>query len=311
MLSRLSTPVLALLAVLLPQQVSFTPRFVPGDEFRLEIKHTREDSRQAAAGFTATTPVAVRVVSTGAAGTVLDWTPGNVQVTGSLAEQPDPATDLASEVIGDVTIRIALDPDGSFGRVENSKELLSKLTAVLDVAIAELERGKAVEESRKMRELMGQILTPQNLLNMATRDIQTYVAMHGVELPSNKALDVPIRQANPFGGDPLSAVLRLRVESSTADTATLVSSTVYDTDALKKSTLALLERAAPPGKKPTDEELASFRLELSDEGRYVFDTKLGLFRTVSVTRRTGTSAGSVKAARTDRYDIRLVTPPKR
>jgi hypothetical protein len=280
MLSRLSTPVLALLAVLLPQQVSFTPRFVPGDEFRLEIKHTREDSRQAAAGFTATTPVAVRVVSTGAAGTVLDWTPGNVQVTGSLAEQPDPATDLASEVIG-------------------------------DVAIAELERGKAVEESRKMRELMGQILTPQNLLNMATRDIQTYVAMHGVELPSNKALDVPIRQANPCGGDPLSAVLRLRVESSTADTATLVSSTVYDTDALKKSTLALLERAAPPGKKPTDEELASFRLELSDEGRYVFDTKLGLFRTVSVTRRTGTSAGSVKAARTDRYDIRLVTPPKR
>jgi hypothetical protein len=304
-------PVFALLAVLLPQQVSFIPRFVPGDEFRLEIKHTREDSRQAAAGFTATTPVAVRVVSAGAAGTVLDWTPGNVQVTGSLAEPPDPATELASELIGDVTIRIALDPDGSFGRVENSKDLLTKLTAVLDVAIAELERGKPAEEGRKVRELMGQILTPQNLLNMATRDIQTYVAMHGVELPLNKALDVPIRQANPFGGDPLSAVLRLRVDSSTEETATLVSSTVYDTDALKKSTLALLERAAPPGKKPTDQELASFRLELSDEGRYVFDTKLGLFRTVSVTRRTGTSAGSVKAARTDRYDIRLVTPPKR
>ena len=304
-------PILALIAVLSPQQVSFAPRFVAGDEFQLEIKHTREDSRQAAAGFTATTPVAVRVVSTGPAGTLLDWTPGDVEVTGALAETPDPATELASEVIGDVTIRVGLDPDGSFGRVENAKELLGKLTSVLDVAIGELERGKSADDTRKMRELMGQILTPQNLLNMATRDIQTYVAMHGVELPPNKPLDVPIRQANPFGGDPLSAVLRLRVESATADAATLLSSTVYDTDALKKSTLALLERAAPPGKKPTADELASFRLELSDEGRYVFDPKLGLFRSVTVTRRTGTSAGTAKATRSDRYDIRLVTPPKR
>ena len=311
MLSRVSVLIVALIAVLSPQQVSFTPRFVAGDEFRLEIKHTREDSRKASAGFTATTAVAVRVVSAGPAGTVLDWTPGDVEVTGSLAETSDPATELASEVIGEVTMRVGLDPDGSFGRLENSKELLTKLTAVLDVAIAELAQGKPAEETRKMRELIGQVLTPQNLLNMATRDIQTYVAMHGVELPSNKALDVPIRQANPFGGDPLSAVLRLRVESASSEATTLVSTTVYDTDALKKSTLALLERAAPPGKKPTDQELASFSLELADEGRYVFDTKLGLFRNVTVTRRTGTSAGATKATRSDRYDIRLVTPPKR
>ena len=311
MSARLTLPALALVAVLSPQQVSFTPRFVTGDEFTLQIRHSREDSRRPAANFTALTPVTVRVVSTGAAGTVLTWTPGDVEVEGGADALADPTAGLAGEIFDEATIRVALDPDGSFGRIENAKELLTKLTAVLDAVLSELEKGKSAEESRKVRELVGQVLTPQNLMNMATRDVQTYVAMHGVELPPAKPLDVPIRQPNPFGGDPLSAVLRLRVESSTAEAATLVSTTVYDTDALKKSTLALLERTAPAGKKPTPEELATFRLELSDEGRYVFDPKLGLFRSVTVTRRTGTSAGTVKATRSDRYEITLVTPPKR
>jgi hypothetical protein len=302
---------LGLLAVLSPQQVSFTPRFVTGDEFTLQIRHNREDSRRPAANFTATTPVTVRVVSTGASGTVLTWTPGDVDVEGGPDALADPTAGLAGEILDETTIRVALDPDGSFGRIENAKELLTKLTAVLDAVLSELEKGKPADESRKVRELMGQVLTPQNLINMATRDLQTYVAMHGVELPPARPLDVPIRQPNPFGGDPLSAVLRLRVESATADATTLVSSTVYDTDALKKSTLALLERTAPPGKKPTPEELATFTLELSDEGRYVFDPKLGLFRSVTVTRRTGTTAGTVKATRSDRYEITLATPPKR
>ncbi len=311
MLLRLATPAVTLAAVLLPQQLSFTPRFLAGDEFRLQVKHTREDSRQPAANFTATTPVAVRVVSSGAAGTVLDWTPGDVTVAGGDAAQADPTVGMAAEIFDDVSIRVALDPDGSFGKVENAKELLSKLNSVVEAVLAELEKGAPADQVRRARDVMGQMLTPQNLLNMATRDVQTWVAMHGVELPANRTLDVPVRQANPFGGEPLSATLRLRVASGTATEATLASDTVYDTAELRKATIALIERAAPPGKKPTADELSSFRLELSDEGRYLFDRALGLFREVVVTRRTGSSAGTVKASRTDRYEITLVTPPKR
>lgn len=311
MLLRLAAPAVALVAVLLPQELSFAPRFVAGDEFSLQVKHTREDSRQPAGNFTATTPVAVRVVTTGAAGTVLDWRPGDVTVAGGPAAMADPTAGLAGELFDDVSIRVALDPDGSFGKVENAKELLDKLNAALEVAIATMEKGRPAAEAGKVREVLAQILTPENLLNMATRDVQTWVAMNGVELPVNRALDVPVRQPNPFGGEPLTATLRLRAASDSARAATLLSETVYDTGELKKSTLALVERAAPQGRKPSAEEIASFSLELSDEGRYVFDRGIGLFREVVVTRRTGSSAGSVKATRSDRYEITLVTPPKR
>ena len=303
-------PLLAFVTVLFPQNVSFMPRFVAGDEFGLEVRHTRSDSRQAAANFSATTPIAVRVVSVSPAGTVLDWTPGEVTVTGG-AELSDPALQMAAEIVDDVTIRVALDPDGSFGSIANAKELLSKLQAVLEVVMTDLEKGKPAADAAKVRAMMAQILTPQNLLNMATREIQSYVSMHGVEIPATKALDIPIRQPNPFGGEPLSAVMRLRVEPGSASSVALLSETVFDTDALKKSTIAMLEQAAPAGKKPTAEELASFRIDLSDDGRYVFDPALGLFRQVTVTRKTVTTAGEAKATRSDRYDIRMITPPKR
>ena len=285
------------------QEIQVRPRLVAGDEFRLEVTRSRDDSSRPQMNFSMRTPVDVRVVSAKADGFVIDWHPGEGTFEAAEA-MSDPTLAMANEILGDLKFRIALDADGAFERVANETEILPKLQAMIDLVIREQVGTMEPAAAKRAEELVRQILSPANLLGIATRDAQAYVSMYGAELAVGDAVEVPVSQPSPFGPDPLPAVLKVRMVSASPQSATLTSTVTYDGEALKKMTVALISRAAV---KPPPDELAKFKLELTEDSKYVFDRKTGLFTEVTNDRRI--SSGEMR--RLERCVIKLVTAPKR
>jgi hypothetical protein len=290
-------------ALLVAQEIHLRPRLLPGDEFRLEVFRSREDSNRPQSNSASRTPVDVRVVSADAKGFVVLWTPGPSEFEGAGADF-DPTLGAASEIIGEQQFRIVLGPDGEFERVANEADLLPKLQAGVDLVIRAAMRDTPAAEAKRAEALVRQVLSPANLMTIATRDAQTYLSMYGAELAVGDAVEVPLSQPNPFGGDPLPAVLRVRMESASPESATISSAVVYDGDALKRMTVRIIAQAAVT---PPPDEVAKFKFEMSDNAKYVFDRKSGLFREVTNDRRI--TSGDMR--RLDRCVIRLVREPKR
>ena len=285
------------------QEVQITPRLVAGQEFRLEVIRSREDLSRPQNNYSSRTRVDVRVVSVGPAGFVIDWKPGLSVLEGS-ATAMDPVMRVAGKAMGDIALRIALGPDGGFDRVTNESDVIPTLQAVVDMLIREAARGVPEAEAKRAEAVVRSILTPANLVTLASQDIQTYVSMFGAEMAVGGTVEAKIDRPSPLGGEALPAVLRVHMPSATLDVATIQSTVTYDGEALKAMTAGILARAdgaAPP------EELAKLKLEMSDSTKYVFDRVVGLFREVSNERRI--QSGHLN--RVDRLSIKLVTPPKR
>ena len=285
------------------QDIHITPRLVAGQEFRLEVVRSREDASRPQNNYSTRTRVDVKVVSAGDAGFVLDWKPGVSVLEGS-AIALDPVMRVAGKAMGDVALRIALGPDGGFDGVTNETDVLPKLQAVVDMLIREAGREMSAADAKRAEAVVRSILTPANLVTLASQDVQTYVSMFGAEMAVGGTVEVKMNRPSPLGGDPLPAVLRVRMPSATPALATIESTVTYDGDALKAMTAGILARAdgtAPP------EEVAKLKLEMSDSTKYVFDRPAGLFREVTNERRI--QSGHLN--RVDRLSIRLVTAAKR
>lgn len=290
-------------SIVVAQEIQLRPRLIAGDEFRLEVTRSREDSAKPESNFVSKTPVDVRVVSANSTGFVIEWKPGLTFTEGG-AVASDETMRMAGEIMGDAVMRIVLDEDGSFVRVANQAELLPKLQAAIDLVIKESQGGMEPEAAKRAEQLVRTILSPSNIIALATRDVQTYVSLFGAPLRLNQPMEVPLQQPNPLGGAPLDAVLRLKMTALTAETATITSTITYDGDALKKMTVGLIAQASV---KPPPAEVEKFKLDMTDDTRYTYDRVTGLFREVSNDRRI--SSGVLK--RLDKVSIRLVRPPQR
>ena len=293
---------LAIAASSISQEVVLRPRLVAGDEFRIEVSQTREDSTNPQSNYTSKTPVTIKVLSATARGFIVEWRPNRTSLEGPGAKI-DPALITATQLIGDVSVKLALSADGEFERVENEAELLPKFQSLIDVLVRENAKTMPAEQADRFRAFIKEMLSPAVLVAIISKDAQTYLSMYGVALARGESVEARLEQPNPFGGDPIPAVLKLRMSEVTADTATLDATTTFDPAVLAKVTLGLLEKA---GQKAPD-EVTKLPFELIDTSKVVFDRKIGLISEVTVTR--GITFGPAK--RTERWLITLVTPPKR
>jgi hypothetical protein len=299
----LSTSLIATLlsAAYVAQEVQIRPRLVAGDEFQLELTRTREESRRPQVNHVSRTLIDVRVLSAGADGYVLDWKPGPATLEPKIEH---PLLSAANQLTGGVQFRIVLGADGEFERIANQAEVVSKLQAALDLVTQRLLQGIAADEAKRMEGVLRQMSSPELLIAVATNDLQTYFSLYGAAVAVGETVEGPIEQPNPFGGPPISAIVRARVVSVSAESATLTSSTMYDREALQKMVVALAGQLTV---ELPAEELAKLKLVMSDETRYVFDRPTGLFSEVTNERRV--SSGDL--GRLDKCVIRLLRGPRR
>jgi hypothetical protein len=285
------------------QDVTIVPKLRAGEGFQLEVIRTRENSSRSQQNSKARTLVDVRVVSAGPDGFVIEWAPGDTMLDNPQAA-PDPIVGVASQALRDIKFRLNLNVDGELTGVANQAEVAPKLKAVVDAIVRELSARVPDAQRKQFLDFMGQVLSADVLIASATRDAGTYFGLNGVSLASSEAVEIDIEQPNPLGGAALPARFSVRMESVTADTASLKTVTTYDGASLVRLTESLAKQAGAP---IAPDELAKLPpIEMADEGTYLFDRQMGLMREVVVSRRVTVGPNR----RLDAWRIRLLSGPR-
>jgi hypothetical protein len=300
----MSLTFLALAATASAQDIRITPKLRAGDAFRLEITRTRENSPASPQGGKSSTTIDVRVLTVTPEGSTLEWESGATAANIPAAQEP--LMLAASDAMSGMKPVIRLTPDGEVDGLVNEAEVLAKVQAAVDIIRRGLlEKMPPAANRQGFEAMLAQVLSPATLIGTVMRDARTYFGLNGVELAVGETPTADIEQPNPIGGEALPAKFSVHIESATADTAVLVTTTTYDGGALMRVTRQLLEKAGAP---VSPEELAKYpAMQMGDEGRFVFDRAAGLMREVIVNRRLSVAG----QGRLDRTEIRLVAPPKR
>jgi hypothetical protein len=298
--------VLAVVAGAVPasaQDLVVAPRLRSGDQFRLEVTRVGENSSRPQQDGRTTTSIDVRVVAASAERIDLEWIPGTAAAAGQIAQ--DPLLDGAARLLSGMVLRLTLNGDGAFTGVANQADVAPKLQAAVDSIIKGLADRLAPEQRKGFSDLVAQVLSPTVLLESATREAQMYFGLNGLTLSVGRTVELDVEQPNPLGGAVLPALVRIRAESATDDSALVLTTTTYDGAALLRLTRSLVEQT---GARITDEDLKKLpTVDMDENGRYAFDRTLGLMREVVVSRRV--VAGAER--RTDRWEIRLSKAPDR
>jgi hypothetical protein len=281
------------------QDVSIVPKLRAGDSFQLEVIRTRENSAQWQQNGKSTTRVNVLVLSTSADGSVIEWVPGATAFDNPQAAR-NPLVGFASQALRDIRFQLNLNADGELLGMANQAEVAPKLKAVVDTVVRDLAARMPEDQRKGFLDVIGQVLSVDVLIASATRDAATYLGLNGASLAVGQAVDVDLEQPSPLGGSPIPTKFRVRMESATADSASLKTTTTYDAAALMRLTQSLAKQAGkpiPPG------ELAKLpTIDMADEGTYVFDRTRGLMREVKVNRRVVVGPNR----RLDAWEIRLI-----
>jgi hypothetical protein len=243
--------------------------------------------------------VDVRVLSTGADASVIEWVPGPT-VFANPQMAANPLVNFASQALRDIRFQLNLNADGELKGLANQDEVAPKLKTVVDTVVRNLASSMPEDQRKGFLNLIGQVLSVDVLIASATRDAATYLGLNGAALAVGEDVVVDIEQPSPLGGDPLPAKFRVRMESANADVASLKTTTTYDPMALMRLTQTLAKQAGSP--TPREQFINLPPMQMSDEGSFVFDRKRGLMREVKVNRRI--AAGSSR--RLDAWEIRLI-----
>ena len=297
------TLLLALVVLPAAQEVEIVPRFVAGAEFRLEVTRSTENSERPKSNYSISRTVDVRVVSVNRDGAVLEWKP-RPSILERLAALADPSTAMAFQIVGQVPFTLLLDGDGALEGFGDEAALGQRLVVARDAMLKKTFDGLKPEEIKKADDLMQRVLSPANLIDLATRDAQVYAAVHGVALAAGESVEVDIEQPNPFGGKPMPAKVRIQMASVAPAAATVAMSITYAPEGFRDVMMSLMGDIAPA---KIQEEMQKTKLALTEEGTYVFDRKLRLVRDVTYTRKTNIDAHS----KIEKWVIRLVNEPKR
>jgi hypothetical protein len=288
----------------LAQDVTIAPKLAIGDEFRLALVRTRDNSAQPQQNSTSRTVISVRVTSAGADGYVLDWVPGETVVDNPQLAQ-NPVVMAAVEAVRGLRFRLTLNPDGELTGLANQDEILPKLKSMMDTIVQQILAGIPDDERTAMVSFMNQVLSPEVLVSSATREAGIYFGLNGVSLASGEVAEIELQQPSPFGGGVIPGIFRVRMDSITTNSVSLTTETTYDSTALLRLTESLIKQA---GKPIPPSELAKVPpIDMNDDGTFVFDRTVGLMREVTMIRRV--VAGTNQ--RLDRWEMRLLDGPKR
>ena len=300
--SYLASSLLALFAIATQayaQDISIIPTLRAGDSFQLEVIRIRENSAQPQQNGKSTTRVNVLVLSSSADGSIIEWVPG-ATVFDNPQVALNPLVGSAAQALRGIRFELNLNADGELKGLANQAEVAPRLKTVVDAVVRDLAARIPEDQRKGFLDVIRQVLSVDVLIASATRDAATYLGLNGAALAVGQAVVVDIEQPSPLGGDPLPAKFLVRMESATADVASLKTTTTYDPAALMRLTQSFAKQTGAP--IPPAELAKLPPMEMADEGTFVFDRKRGLMRQAKVNRRVVIGPNR----RLDAWEIRLI-----
>ncbi|MEO5926093.1 MAG: hypothetical protein ABIR70_19890 [Bryobacteraceae bacterium] len=271
------------------QTLSVKPHFTVGDTFTVEISHVRSNSTRPESNAKARNLNQVRVVETGPTGSLLEWVEGPVDYDDP-AQVGNPVVAGASKALDNLRLMVKLNARGEFTELQNEAVVSKQLLDVAEKVVKSVTAEAPADQRAGLEVVVRQMMQPAALLSSATRDIQMYFSLHGVEIEAAKPVETTVHLPNPISGTPIQAKLRIRLESAN----NLTVQTIFNASEVQAAMTELISKAAPGSPVPT--------VEVQDGGKYVYAPAPGLMQSVTYTRK-------VKAGpqiRTDEWQMTLV-----
>jgi hypothetical protein len=281
------------------QELVIRPKFRAGDEFRLELTRTRENSARPQQNGESRTLVDVRIISATPQGFVLDWIPGETVIDNPRAAQ-DPLITAASDAVRGLRFRIRLSAEGTFAGLANQPEVAPRLQAMLDTITQQLSARLPAQQRPSFQNLIAQVLSPSAVIASATREVEIYFGLHGTTLALGKTAETNLRLPGPLGTGEIPAKFKVQLESLKPDSASLKTKTTYDAAALSGMTESFVRQTGVAN--PAGQGVKFPPMQMEDDGTYLFDPRVGLMREMTVNRRL--SVANIR--RSDTWRLRLI-----
>ena len=243
----------------------------------------RTDTRTPAlAEVKTTTPVTVRVVSSGVeAGvvTVFDYEMGDPVVDG-----PPEVVEATEALLGGgslPTLRLRME-DGSLTGVQNHLEVIDELEGMLRATTPPDAPPEVLEKTLAM--FRDPNMGPRLLL----RDVANLFAMHCVTMTPGQVVEAPVQYPNPFGGAPIDGYSRVELAAYDADTqqVTITTEDSMSPEAVKALVPDMM-KAFDVGDLPEDAMAQFPPIQSSTVGTMVYAVEDGMPVHVEVTRTVG------------------------
>ena len=290
---------LVLIQVAVAQPVTIAPKFKVGQVLLLELKKTREDNRAGRPTGTATTPVTLRVLRANANGFVVDWISAETKFEDP-AQASNPIFQFASKTLKDLHMEAILNSNGSFQRLRNQTEVEAKMQLAVDGLMGKF--AESIPEPRRQQtiEAMGRMVTPKALIAAATKEVQLYFALYGVEIEKGKPFEGNLDVPNPLGEGSLPSQIRVDLKEidPSAEEVQLTLEQRYEPSALLSLLPAALNTVGP--RLAGTERFRSG--SLFDTGQFTFSTRSGCMQRIQHERTA--IMGQVR--RLDRTEITLL-----
>lgn len=281
------------------QPVAITPKFTAGQVLLLELKKTREDNRAGRPVGVSTTPVTLRVLKAGANGFVVDWVPSDTQFDDP-AQASNPVIQMASKVLKGFHMEAILNSSGAFQRLQNQSSVEAKMQLVVDRLMKQLVASIPEESRSRTLEAMGRLVTPRTLIAAATKEIQLYFALYGMEIEEGKPVEETLDVPNPIGDGTLPTQIRVQlneIDSSTGEVQFALEQR-YD----EKVLLSLLPQALGIADSRLSRSGRSNLGSMVDTGHFTYHSISGCMRRIRHER----SIALDRVRRLDRTEISLL-----
>jgi len=273
--------------------VRTAPLFRVAETLHLEIRKSREDSRNPSTGFSIT-PVDVVVKEVAGDGFILDWIYGKAR-TQQEREPSNPTIKLDTDYTN-WRLSIVLKSDGGF-YLQNAADVFDTIRARTDEMI---ERGLLPfpeAQKKQVGERVRLIVTPESQRAYIMRDVRLFLGSFGLELQPGTTFEKTAPVLNPVGSGTMESLMRAELKSVDANDAVIVVEQQYPSEVAAK----IANESRPPIVVPNPSDLSSANVVDRTELSYAFQA--GVFR--EIRHEFGITIGSFR--RVDQIEMSVVS----
>ncbi|HYI97659.1 MAG TPA: hypothetical protein VEX68_29235 [Bryobacteraceae bacterium] len=269
---------------------AIVPKFNLGQQFKIEIKTSREDPRQGRGG-SSKSDVLLKVIEVNAKGAVADWTITNTVLLIDIPADQRALFDAMSKAVEGIHFELQFNTEGEFTGLRNSDEVAGKMAKMAKILTAEVTKTLPDTQKQAFTTQLSRILNPSTLITSATKNVQLLFNLSGAELETGTPATIQLESPNPLGGEgTLPSVFEIHLDKVSGGEAHVRTVQRHDGKALLGMVTKLIGKA-PEGEMP--------QMEMVDTGEFVFNTDTKLAKRVRHVRKI--SAGPIQ--RTDTTDI--------
>ena len=168
----------------------------------------------------------------------------------SLRTLPRPPTQFFSsppKSLKDLHMEAILNSSGAFQRLRNQADVETKMQLAVDNLMGKFAESIPEPKRQQTFEAMGRLVTPKLLIAAATKEVQLYFALYGIEIEKGKPFDGKMDVPNPLGEGSLPSQIRIDLKETDpgVEEVQLSLEQRYDPDALLSLLPAALGAIGP------------------------------------------------------------------